>query len=496
MTADEFLFRDGYTISERISRIPTTRISVDTPEISSRLEALSLSATEVGRLGKGDFFEEADDQLSDSGYQNLISTLFRKYGVKGDKFNIQLFVAEERLSYHWLKSNVEMYDEERIDSDFTTLTDPIVLADSDVEDEYIDLQFRTTAQLEDINPDEKIPIQIIDTETGNTVKQYGPDYMIKAPARYRVEARVYTETGIIAVSNYSKIKDGLKTDIAETITEMARNTSESSVGDTNRMDLNETELLLLLQEMEGDISGLGYSLEIAGVDTADFTGQRDEDMVDTDVIRAADEAGHIRKIKFYVDHPGTDSGDERDVMLRIFDDGHLTTSKPVPAKLLNATVVQIHNIRGYNEFLTPLSELIYSYVGQKFRGKSTTMRNSHISETNRAFNALIENYFKRDETPTEELRLYKSMIANIGIKLCNEGIPDADSMSEVAEIDEFYDIEGKIEEFFQDYSQRSLGKTSIDFDEISNHLDHLLKQNWDSPIEIIEHAIDLYDLSR
>lgn len=88
------------------------------------------------------------------------------------------------------------------------------------------------------------------------------------------------------------------------------------------------------------------------------------------------------------------------------------------------------------------------------------------------------------------------MIANIGIKLCNEGIPDADNMSEVAEIDEFYDIEGKIEEFFQDYSQRSLGKTSIDFDEISNHLDHLLKQNWDSPIEIIEHAIDLYDLSR
>lgn len=43
MTADEFLFRDGYTISERISRIPTARISADTPEINSRLDDLSLS---------------------------------------------------------------------------------------------------------------------------------------------------------------------------------------------------------------------------------------------------------------------------------------------------------------------------------------------------------------------------------------------------------------------------------------------------------------------
>jgi hypothetical protein len=497
MTADEFLFRDGYSINEKISRIPTPRISAETPEINSRLRDISLSESEVGRLGKNDFFEEAEDQLSYSKYRNFISTLFRRYGVKGDKFNMQLFVAEGSLAHGALEARAAEYEEERVDSDFTSLTDPIVLVDSDVEDDYIDLQFRTTAQLEDINPDEKIPIQIIDTETGDTVEQYGPDYHIKAPARYRVETRVYIGTGIIAVSNYSKIKDGLKTNIAETVTEMARGETGSGVGDTHRMDLNETELLLLLQEMEGDISGLGYTLEIAGVDTADFTGQRDEDMMGTDVIRATDEAGQIRKIKFYVDHPGAEPDDDRDVMLRIFDDGHLTTSKPVPVKLLNATVAQIHDIRGYNEFLTPLSELIYSYVGAKFRGKSTTMRNSHISKTNRAFNDLIEEYFERGEIPTEEIRLYKSMIANIGIKLCDEGIPRTTEVSEVSSMDDFHDREGKVEEFFQDYSQRSLDSGGqIDFDELSNHLDHLLKQSWDSPAGIIEHSIDLYDIDR
>lgn len=368
MTADKFLFRDRYSISEKIRRIPTARISAETPEINSRLQDLSLPESEVDRLGKNDFCQEAEEQLSDFKYRNLISTLFRKYGVKGDKFNMQLFVAEESLSHGVLEARAAKYEEERIDSDFNSLTDPIVLADSHVEEDYIDLQFRTTAQLEDINPDEKIPIQIIDRETGDTVEQYGPDYSIKAPARYRVETRVYTETEIIAVSNYSKINDGLKTDLAKTVTSLARDETGNGVGDTHRMDLNETELLLLLQEMEGNISGLGYTLEIAGVDTADFTGQRDEDMVDTDVIRAADEAGQIRKIKFYVDHPGAEPDDERDVMLRIFDDGHLTTSKPVPANLLNAIVAQIHDIQGYNEFLTPLSELIYSYVGRSFGG--------------------------------------------------------------------------------------------------------------------------------
>jgi len=183
-------------------------------------------------------------------------------------------------------------------------------------------------------------------------------------------------------------------------------------------------------------------------------------------------------------------------MLRIFDDGHLTTSKPVPADLLDAIVVQIHDIRQYNEFLTPLSELIYSYAGGKFRGKSTTMRNSHISKTNRAFNALIENYFERDETPTEEIRLYKSMIANIGIKLCEDGVSSASDVEGVSEADDFTDHEGIVEEFFQDYCQRSLDAGRINFDELSNHLDHLLKQNWDSPAGIIEHAIDLYDLDR
>ncbi len=496
MTTDQFLFRDGYSIEEKIGRIPTSNISPETPEINGRLDKLDLSEGDLRRIGKNDFFEEAEEKFNTAEYRRFVSTLFDTYGTEGDKFNMQLFVSQETISYDELSRRSARYLDERIDDVFGSLAEPIVLTDTDTDTESIDLQFRTTARLEDINPDEKIPIQIIDTDSGKTVEQYGENYKIKAPARYRVESRVYSDTGLIAVSNYSKIADGLKSDIANTVAEMGRKGATSGVGETNLLDLNETELLFLLQEMEGEISGLGYTIEIAGVDTADYTGQHDEDIFDTELVRAADDAGQIRKVKFYVDHPRADADDERDVMLRIFDDGHLTTSKPVPAKLLDVIVYEIHTIRSYKEFLTPFVELVRSYAGEKFRGRSSTMLNSHVGDTNRAFDTLIETYFGSDETPTEELRLYKSMIANIGIKLCDEGIPKAEDVDGVDDISHFYEYDGKIEEFFRDYSIRVLDEPDIDFDELSNHLDHLLNQSWESPADIIEYSIQQYDLTR
>lgn len=494
MATDRFLFRDTYAIPEKIDRIPTSRISKETPEIQRRLGELSLSESEIRRIGKNDFFEEAEDHLSETAFQEFVSDLFDQYGVKGDKFNMQLYLLKESISKDNLLDLAEQYENERLDRDFDSLNDPIVLTEYRENEDSVDIQFRTTARLENIEADDNIPIQIIEIETGETIQNYGSEYRVKAPARYRVEVRAYPDKELLAVSNYARIGEGLQTSIADTVTELGR-TFGSGIGVTTRLKLNQTQLLLLLQEMEGDISGLGYTIEIAGVDTADYTGQRDEDMVGTELIQVADEAGQIRKIKFYVDHPAEDESEERDVMLRIFDDGHLTTSKPVPTNLLDVIIRRIDTIRDYNEYLTPLNELLRSYVREKFRGKSTMMRQTHISNTHEAFNDLIEEYFESDETPTEELRLYKSMIANIGVKLCKEGFSEP-SAAEGA-TDGFLAKEGKIQEFFNDYNRRVLeDPTDVDFDGLSSQLDHLLRQNWDSPTDIIEYAIETYDLSR
>lgn len=491
---NQFLFRETYSLKEKIRRIPPSIITAETPEIRSRISSTDITDEDVDRLGKHDLFDESEEELDPADYLSFIDEIFEEYGTKGDKFNMQLFRTDQSIPRDTLDQQAERYIDNRLDNIFDFLSEPIVLTDYRTNGDSVDLQFRTSARREDISPDENIPVQIIEDESGDVVEDYGPDYTVRAPARYHIEARAYPRLGFVAISNYSKINDGLQTDIAKTVLGLAR-MGRDNRGRIKRLELNETELLLLLQEMEGDVSGLGYSLEVAGVDTADFSGQRDEDMVDTHVVRAADEAGQIRKIKFYVDYLG-EGESERAVMLRIFDDGHLTTSKPVRTELLDAIVEEIDIIREYEGFTVPLTELIYSYVGGKFRGRPSTMRNSHISKTNIAFNNLIEVYFDEDGTPSGEQRLYKSMIANIGIRLCNKGVPESDEFEDVIPTDDFYDYEGKLGEFFKDYSRRELQLDDIDYEELTNHLNHLLHQNWDSPVDIIEYAIDKYDLSR
>lgn len=489
MATSEFLFRDQYPIDEKIRRIPPGKITGTTGEIRSRINDLGLAHNEVNKLGKHDFFDEAEDSLSNGQFEALVSSLFDEYGAKGDKCNMQLFLSDGRLNYDDISQAASDSLNARLDTWIDALSEPIVLTDVRTQDDCIDLQFRTSVQREDIEPDENIPIQIIRREDGVVVQDYGSEFTVRAPARYRVEARVYPRSGYIAVSNYSRISDGLKADIAKTITELSGTDNTVS-----RLELNQTELLLLQQEMEGDVSGLGYTLEIAGVDTADISGTRDEDMFGTHIVKSIDESGQIRKIKFYVDYLGEDEP-ERAVMLRIFDNGHLTTSKPVQTELLDAIVDEIKTIRNYKGYLTPLSELIFSYAPAKFRGQPSTARASYIRKTHEAFNRLIERNFGGSDTPTSEERLYRSMVANIGIKLCETGIPTAEDTTDVYTTDEFYDYEGKIEEFFNDITRRQLDLRSINYDELSNHLNHLLEQDWDSPVDIIEYAIEKYDLN-
>lgn len=75
MTTDRFLFRDGYSIDEKIRRIPTSSISPETPEINRQLGELGLTDEDLKRIGKGDFFEEAEEKLDTSDYRRFVVTL-------------------------------------------------------------------------------------------------------------------------------------------------------------------------------------------------------------------------------------------------------------------------------------------------------------------------------------------------------------------------------------------------------------------------------------
>lgn len=258
--------------------------------------------------------------------------------------------------------------------------------------------------------------------------------------------------------------------------------------------MNETELLLLQQQMRGNVAGLGYRLEVVGVDTADFTGTRDEDIHRSHLVREANESGQIRKIKYYIDYPGQPDDPQRSVMLRIFEDGHVTCTRPVRPDLFDVVVDEIAAIKEYDNYLTPLNELMEEYIGNQFRGQSSRRKVAYARETNEAFRDLVEQYFDPNEVSGAQHRLYQSLVASFGVILCEDGVPLVDEFDDVDDADRLHDPNGNIQEFFEDYARRVLHQDDIDYNALSSHLRAILQEDWDQPLDIVEHCIEMYDL--
>lgn len=258
--------------------------------------------------------------------------------------------------------------------------------------------------------------------------------------------------------------------------------------------LNETELLLLQQRMDGNVSGLGYSLETAGVETADYRGREHEDIFSAGPVQEADRTGWINKIKFYVNDPN--SSDDRTVLLHIYRDGHVRCEKHVVPSLLADVKDHIVIIRQYTEYLYPLNELINHFSSDYFEGKPTYTESKFIRNLNDEFEEVISENFDTTTFREKEGRMYISIIANIGLALCEDGVPDADNYLAVPSVSsDRLDVEDEnIEKFFKRYSYYVNRSSDIDYSELVNHLRYLLGQSWDDPLEVVEHSIDLYDL--
>lgn len=236
MSSNVFFFRGGdddYTIEEMRNRIPAGRISPETPEVMEMLEELNEVPSEVSSLNKNPHLDLVREERSRERYEEYITTLFQEYGKRGDKFNIQLFELKGgSISFEELSEQAQSLERTDVAEEFSDLRDvPLALqkVNSDEEEKRVDFSFQTIESEEWINPTDDLPIIVY--RGGEQVQEYSdPDYEVMAPATYRIEARVYVDADLIAVSNFSSVKDGDQTDIVEII---------GSLGRTQEADNNE-----------------------------------------------------------------------------------------------------------------------------------------------------------------------------------------------------------------------------------------------------------------
>lgn len=257
-------------------------------------------------------------------------------------------------------------------------------------------------------------------------------------------------------------------------------------------EIRETELLLIQNLMRGDNSGLDYSeFRDSSVNTARYRGDRAESMYESPVLEPAREEGRITQVRFYVDYD--DGTVEKPVQVRAYRDGHVSTTKPTRDDFLNELEDHLASIRAYRDFLDPLDDLVSEYVYQAFRGAFTSPEDVHRERVNRAFRGLVDDYFDEDDYQDEERHVFESIIANIGIELSQLDLTD-DAYPDVGEVETLPYNDGYIEDFFEEYAVNAAETTRPDFDLLSSHLHHLLHQHWETPIDIIEAAIEDYAL--
>ena len=258
----------------------------------------------------------------------------------------------------------------------------------------------------------------------------------------------------------------------------------------DKLRLRGTELLLIQKLMRGENSGLDFEqFRESGVNKARYRGDRSEDLYDSQVLEPAKEDGRITQVRFYVDY--NDGTGERPIQVQVYDDGHVNTTQPSEEDLLNEIEKRLVDVLSYRDFLTPFEDLLNDFVPLKFRSSLHSPEGNYRSKSRAAFQRLVKDYFSNYEE--EEITLYQSVIANIGIQLIGLDLSQS-QYPDVADNDDYPRGEGRVKDFFESYAQHELGRTGCDFDELWNHLHHIMSGDWDTPIEAIEYAVLEYDI--
>lgn len=256
------------------------------------------------------------------------------------------------------------------------------------------------------------------------------------------------------------------------------------------LSLDETELLLLQQVMEGRSNTVGYQFQMANLEKADFSNEGPGDMFKNEVVKEADDYGFIRKVHFDIDHP--QFSQDEDVTLRVHSDGRITSTRKVPENLVNELRNYIREVRGYDEFTTPLNKRVDRVLDLSTSGGTTpTQMKNYAADIFDAFDDLLNYHYPGDELSGEEERTYESIIAGIGIYYIENGIPDPSTSIDVPDEFEIRPYDGNIEKFFSRYALHE-ADNDIEYADLAKHLDYLLRQDWKTPIGMIEAAKDAY----
>jgi hypothetical protein len=198
-----FFFRDqhGYDRDEKIDRIKRQHVSLDNQVISEYVEEHDLSVEDLDDPGKKKLLRTLHSRLGDDIFSQLVQELYDEFGEEGDTFNIKAYELDSDIDEENLLETVEAQEQDGLsEGEFSYLLEIEDYVDRE-EEGVVDISFNITGKREHLSPDEIL----LETSEGGQVEL--DDVTDEPPAgvtrreEYIVEVRVYSDAGLLAISN-------------------------------------------------------------------------------------------------------------------------------------------------------------------------------------------------------------------------------------------------------------------------------------------------------
>lgn len=259
------------------------------------------------------------------------------------------------------------------------------------------------------------------------------------------------------------------------------------------LDLGEIEMLMLQHLMEGDNFGVGFeNFQSRDMDAAQFQADERGSVYRTRLVSQARSDGDLTELTFKVES----EEDDRELKVVVGNDGFIRSRQRGTPSLVANFVGNVEIVREYRDFLEPLNSLISDYIHEKPDAELDGGREATVQETKRGFNKLIrsDRYDSSQDYTEEEMRVFESLIANVGLEFCSLNLSD-DEYPDMSESDAAAEIDylGKVSEFYEDYRSIADKATRPDWDSLAPHIDYVLRAYADPDTggEELDNLVDL-----
>lgn len=262
------------------------------------------------------------------------------------------------------------------------------------------------------------------------------------------------------------------------------------------LDFDGTELLAIQYLLGGQNSRYGFKFELMGLNKADFSGSRDEEMLRNQLVKDAEQTGDLRKVTFYVEHEDS-NGQIRAVQLNFYEDGHTTSSNEVTPSEYDRFVDAIYTAKSYSKYLTSLNELLEDYVQMMELSEEREWRKQSTAE---AFIDISTNHLGVDKDDILGRYMHNMVLANIGIEIYGTVTEKIDNPTG-SEVTGAWG--GEVEDFFKTYAQYNIPNAgSREYEHVASNLSLLVSEWKDSEdyqaggdaIGLLEFFVEEYDI--